>query len=81
MWAALRRSQTRLPVEAKKLLDQPIGIRESDQMAARNYLDVCFEAGAGDAPLKFQREKSITRRGNDRYGAPLVGQSVPRAAW
>ena len=54
-------------IEPKKLFDETLWIRESNQMTARNYVYVGLEACMGNVPLKFQREKPIVRRTDDKY--------------
>src|SRR5262245_50904331 len=67
---AIRRASSRVSheplitfaLEINKLLDEPLWIRESNQVAARNYVWVGLQACTRNALLKFQREKPVARR-------------------
>ena len=47
------------PLIRKKALGQPFRIRQRDEMATGNFLHLLSEPFTRDAPLKFDREKTV----------------------
>jgi len=77
---AVRQLSVPFVLVPKKLLNESLWIRKSNQMTAPNYVYIGFQTCTGNAPLKFQREETIVCRSDDTHwyrgpAAKLAGLS------